>query len=129
MKSPFDLNYFLDLSYDVGGFIFGCNLMFDESIQNVFDTAFGIFSEMSTGEVGSLTTNYKYRRHRMIQRSYHSLQGLSLLRNCLDELPQDRKATIAGDMGELKRELREKVILLHVLEMTIFMTIRRWKIT
>ena len=41
-----------------------------------------------------------------------TFQGLSLLRNCLDELPQDRKATIAGDMGELKRELREKVILL-----------------
>jgi len=35
-------------------------------------------------------------------------KGLSLLRHCLDELPQDRKATIAGDMGELKRELREK---------------------
>ena len=126
MKLPFDLNYFFDLSYDVGGFMFGCNLMFDESIQNIFDTAFGIFSEMSTGEVGSFTTNYK--RHKMIQRSSHSLQGLSLLRNCLDELPQDRKATIAGDMGELKRELREKVILLLVLEMMIFMTMRRWKI-
>ena len=102
--------------------------MFDESIQNIFNTAFGIFSEMSIGEVGSLTTT-NYKRHRMIQRSSHSLQGLSLLRNCLDELPQDRKATIAGDMGELKRELREKVILLIVLEMTIFMTMRRWDIT
>ena len=38
------------------------------------------------------------------------MKGLSLLRGCLDELPKDRKATIAGDMGELKRELREKVI-------------------
>ena len=72
---------------------------------------------MSTGEV----------RHRMIHRSYfsHSLQGLSLLRNCLDELPQDRKATIAGDMGELKRELREKVILL---EMMVIMNMRGWNI-
>ena len=127
MKSSFELNYFLDLSYDVGGFRFGCNLIFDESIQNKFNTAFGIFSEMSTGEVGSLTT-INYKRQRMIHRSYfsHSLQGLSLLRNCLDELPQDRKATIAGDMGELKRELREKVILL---EMVVIMTMRRWKIT
>ena len=125
MKSPFDLNYFLDLSYDVGGFIFGCNLMFDESIQNVFDTAFGIFSEMSIGEVGSLTT-VNYKRQRMIHQSYFShSQGLSLLRNCLDELPQDRKATIAGDMGELKRELREKVILL---EMMVIMNMRGWNI-
>ena len=63
----------------------------------------------------------------MIHRSYfsHSLQGLSLLRNCLDELPQDRKATIAGDMGELKRELREKVILL---EMMVIMNMRGWNI-
>ena len=37
------------------------------------------------------------------------MKGLSLLRGCLDELPKERKATIAGDMGELKRELREKV--------------------
>ena len=93
----------------------------------IFNTTFGIFSEMSIGEVGSLTTiNYKHQR--MIQRSPHSLQGLSLLRNCLDELPQERKATIAGDMGELKRELREKVILLLVVEMMIIMTMRRWKI-
>ena len=104
--------------------------MFDESLENIFNIALGIFSEMSIGEVGSLTT-INYKRQRMIHRSYftHSLQGLSLLRNCLDELPQDRKATIAGDMGELKRELREKVILLLVLDMTIFMTMRRWKIT
>ena len=39
------------------------------------------------------------------------IKGLSLLRGCLDELPKERKATIAGDMGELKRELREKVIM------------------
>ena len=39
------------------------------------------------------------------------MKGLSLLRGCLDELPKERKATIAGDMGELKRELREKVIM------------------
>ena len=83
---------------------------------------------MGVEEVSSFTT-INYKRHRMIQRSSHSLQGLSLLRNCLDELPQDRKATIAGDMGELKRELREKVILLLVVEMMIIMTMRRWKIT
>ena len=37
-------------------------------------------------------------------------KGLSLLRGCLDELPKEGKAMIAGDMGELKRELREKVM-------------------
>ena len=82
---------------------------------------------MGIEEVSNFTS-INYKRHRMIQRSSHSLQGLSLLRNCLDELPQDRKATIAGDMGELKRELREKVILLLVVEMVIIMTMRRWKI-
>ena len=45
-----------------------------------------------------------------------TMKGLSLLRGCLDELPKERKATIAGDMGELKRELREKVILVLVLD-------------
>ena len=48
------------------------------------------------------------------------MKGLSLLRGCLDELPKERKATIAGDMGELKRELREKVI--NVLVMFISMS-------
>ena len=38
------------------------------------------------------------------------MKGLSLLRGCLEELPKERKTMIAGDMGELKRELREKVI-------------------
>ena len=42
------------------------------------------------------------------------MKGLSLLRGCLDELPKERKATIAGDMGELKRELREKVIMVVI---------------
>ena len=44
-------------------------------------------------------------------------KGLSLLRGCLDELPKERKATIAGDMGELKRELRQKVIMVLVMRM------------
>ena len=39
------------------------------------------------------------------------IKGLSLLRGCLDELPKERKAMVAGDMGELKRELRDKVIM------------------
>ena len=38
------------------------------------------------------------------------MKGLSLLRGCLEELPKERKTMVAGDMGELKRELREKVI-------------------
>ena len=45
------------------------------------------------------------------------MKGLSLLRGCLDELPKERKATIAGDMGELKRELRQKVIMVLVMRM------------
>ena len=60
--------YFLDLSYDVGGFRFGYNLMYHESIQNTFNAAFGIFSEMGIEEVSSFTT-INYKRHRMIQRS------------------------------------------------------------
>ena len=52
------------------------------------------------------------------------MKGLSLLRGCLDELPKDRKATIAGDMGELKRELREKVIVvMRIQSMRMFMMI------
>ena len=44
------------------------------------------------------------------------MKGLSLLRGCLEELPKERKTMIAGDMGELKRELREKVIRILVME-------------
>ena len=43
------------------------------------------------------------------------MKGLSLLRGCLEELPKERKTMIAGDMGELKRELREKVIRILVM--------------
>ena len=120
--------YILDLSYNVAasGFLAIWCLMRAYRIYSILPLAF--FLKWALGRwLGSLTTT-NYTRHRMIQRSSHSLQGLSLLRNCLDELPQDRKATIAGDMGELKRELREKVILLLVLEMMIFMAMRRWKI-
>ena len=39
------------------------------------------------------------------------MKGLSLLRGCLEELPKERKTMVAGDMGELKRELREKVMM------------------
>ena len=44
------------------------------------------------------------------------MKGLSLLRGCLEELPKERKTMVAGDMGELKRELREKVIRILVME-------------
>ena len=55
------------------------------------------------------------------------MKGLSLLRGCLDELPKERKATIAGDMGELKRELREKVIMVMRMPMRMFIDdICRW---
>ena len=43
------------------------------------------------------------------------MKGLSLLRGCLEELPKERKTMVAGDMGELKRELREKVIRILVM--------------
>ena len=33
------------------------------------------------------------------------------------QIPKERKATIAGDMGELKRELRQKVIMVLVMRM------------
>ena len=117
--------YILDLSYNVAasGFLAIWCLMRAYRIYSILPLAF--FLKWALGRwLGSLTTT-NYTRHRMIQRSSHSLQGLSLLRNCLDELPQDRKATIAGDMGELKRELREKVILL---EMMVIMNMRGWNI-
>ena len=49
------------------------------------------------------------------------IKGLSLLRGCLDELPKERKAMVAGDMGELKRELRDKVRILIGIHLGIFL--------
>ena len=49
------------------------------------------------------------------------MKGLSLLRGCLEELPKERKTMVAGDMGELKRELREKVIRILVMMKSILL--------
>ena len=52
------------------------------------------------------------------------MKGLSLLRGCLEELPKERKTMVAGDMGELKKELREKVIVvMRIQSMRMFMMI------